>query len=134
MSGNKKQGSAFERYMCDKLAAAGFWVHNFASREYGQPADIIAVRNGWAYLIDCKSCSGNVFDLRRIEENQELAMRRWTETGNGAGWFAILSDGEIYMTPNPTFFVSREKQQTMTIEQIKSTWGTSFEEWLETCE
>ena len=46
---NKKLGNDFEQELCQILADAGYWVHNFANRKNGQPADIIAVKNGKAY-------------------------------------------------------------------------------------
>ena len=58
---NKKLGNDFEQELCEILADAGYWVHNFANRKNGQPADIIAVRSGGAYLIDAKVCTYEVF-------------------------------------------------------------------------
>ena len=48
---NKKLGNLFEREFCEILAQHGFWVHNLTQNANGQPADIIAVRNGQAYLV-----------------------------------------------------------------------------------
>ena len=79
---NKKLGNDFEQELCQILADAGYWTHNFANRKNGQPADIIAVRSGGAYLIDAKVCSYEVFPFKRIEETQHLAMDMWLECGN----------------------------------------------------
>ena len=54
---NKKLGNSFESELCEILSMYGFWCHNLAQNSAGQPADVIAVRNGKAYLIDCKVCS-----------------------------------------------------------------------------
>ena len=95
---NRSDGNRFERELCVALSVNGFWVHNFAQNAAGQPADVIAVKNGKAYLIDCKVCKNDVFLFSRIEYNQELAMRKWREAHNGSGWFALeLSDGLVYM-------------------------------------
>ena len=79
---NKKIGNDFEAELCEMLSLYGFWCHNLAVKSEGQPADVIAARNGKAYLIDCKVCSTNKgFALSRMEENQELAMTLWKECG-----------------------------------------------------
>ena len=95
---NKLVGNRFEQELCDKLREWGFWAHNMAQTSAGQPADIIAVRDGIAYLIDCKVCENNRFRLSRIEENQENAMTLWETMGNSPCWFALkLTDGSIWM-------------------------------------
>ncbi len=100
MKTNKKTGNSFERELCQKLFEKGFWVHNLTQSQTGQPADIIAVRNGFAFLIDCKVCENDTFPLSRIEGNQHSAMTLWSECGNGTGWFALkLSDGVVRMLP-----------------------------------
>ena len=94
---NKKLGNDFEHELCEILAYAGYWVHNFASRKNGQPADIIAVKSGKAYLIDAKECTWEIFPIRRIEYNQELSMGLWIECGNTTPYFALKARNEIYM-------------------------------------
>ena len=74
---NKKNGNRFEEEFCKLLAEHGFWAHNMAQNQVGQPADVIAVKNGIPILIDCKECETNRFPLSRIEGNQEGAMTRW---------------------------------------------------------
>ena len=99
---NKKSGNQFESELCEILSMYGFWCHNMAQNAAGQPADVIAVKNGRAYLIDCKVCSTDKgFALSRMEGNQDLAMSLWNECGNGQGWFAMkLPTGDIYMLPH----------------------------------
>ena len=94
---NKKLGNDFEQELCEILADAGYWVHNFANRKNGQPADIIAVKNGKAYLIDAKECTREIFPLKRMEYNQELSMDMWIECGNTTPYFALKARNEIYM-------------------------------------
>lgn len=94
---NKKLGSMFETELCNKLAQKGYWVHLFAPNQAGQPADVIAVKGRFAYLIDCKVCSNGYFDFSRVEENQHFAMTLWRERGNGEGLFALKIDDEIYI-------------------------------------
>ena len=59
MATNKKLGNTFEAELCEILFEEGFWAHNLAQNQAGQPADVLAARNGRTYLIDCKVCSEN---------------------------------------------------------------------------
>ena len=107
---NKKLGNNFESVLCEILSNHGFWAHNMAQNQAGQPADVIAVRGGKASLIDCKVCSNDRFVLPRMEDNQDLSMELWSDCGNGHGWFAmLLSDEEIYMVDH---LIIREKAKT----------------------
>ena len=132
---NKKLGNDFEQELCEKLSEYGFWVHNMAMNKSGQPADIIAVRNKQAYLIDAKVISSprGGFALSRVEENQDLAMDLWNERGNGQGWFAFkLPTEEIYMLPHFTIkalMISQSKLSCNEIFQI----GKSLEKWVVKC-
>ena len=74
---NRTVGSQFEEELCGLLAEHGWWAHNMAQNQTGQPADVIAVKNNIAVLIDCKDCENNRFPLSRIECNQEGAMTLW---------------------------------------------------------
>lgn len=101
MVSNKRLGNSFEQEFCQALFDKGFWVHNMAQKAEGQPADVIAVRNGTAHLIDCKVCHNDTFQLSRIEENQRSAMKLWTDCGNGYAttWFALKTSEGVYMVP-----------------------------------
>ena len=98
---NRSVGTGFEREFCGILAKHGFWAHNMAQKAEGQPADVVAAKDGTAFLIDCKVCEKDVFRLDRVEENQELAMGKWLGCGNLGAYFAIklLTTGEIFMVP-----------------------------------
>ena len=130
---NKKLGNSFEQELCEKLAGYGFWTHNLAMNKSGQPADIIAVRNKQAYLIDAKVCSSRGFALSRVEENQDLSMDLWNSKGNGQGWFAFkLPTNEIYMLPHicvKAFMVSKSTLPCSEIFQI----GKPLEKWVMKC-
>ena len=95
---NRIIGGHFEGELCDLLAAHGWWAHNLAQNQVGQPADVIAVKNDIAVLIDCKVCANDRFTLSRIEGNQEGAMTLWKARGNHFCYFAMkLTDDSIYM-------------------------------------
>lgn len=126
---NKKLGNDFESEFCQILFDKGFWVHNMAQNASGQPADVIAARNGKTYLIDCKVCSNRGFALSRVEENQDLSMELWKSSGNGEGWFALLIGERIAMIPHFTIKALRNQQSYMNEQEIRE-YGTPLEKWL----
>lgn len=97
MINNKRLGTAYEREICDFLAAAGYWVHFIAPDARGaQPFDIIAVRSGIAYAIDCKTCASKTFSIERLEDNQIMAFERWMKCGNGIPYLAVKHKDKTY--------------------------------------
>ena len=127
---NKKLGNDFEQELCEILADAGYWTHNFSNRKNGQPADIIAVKNGGAYLIDAKVCSYEVFPFRRIEENQQLAMDMWIECGNIEPYFALKCRNEVYMVGYTTIKdLMRKGKKQLNLEDMNK-YGTRIATWL----
>jgi len=126
---NKKIGNDFESDFCEILFENGFWVHNMAQNASGQPADVIAARNGKTYLIDCKVCSVRGFALNRMEDNQDLSMELWKSCGNGEGWFAVLIGEQIAMIPHFTIKALRNQQSYMNELEIRE-YGTPLEKWL----
>lgn len=127
---NKKLGNDFESEFCEILFNEGFWVHNMAQNASGQPADVIAARNGKTYLIDCKVCSTKGFALSRMEENQDLSMELWKSCGNGEGWFALLTGEEtITMIPHFTIKAIRNQQSYMSEVEIRE-YGVPLDKWL----
>ena len=130
---NKTLGNNFEQELCEKLSAYGFWCTNLAMNKAGQPADIIAVKNKIAYLIDAKVCSNRGFALSRVEENQELAMTLWGERGNGQGWFAVkLPTEEIYMIPHILIRAYKENQSSLSFSEIHEL-GAPLGKWVTKC-
>lgn len=126
---NRKIGNTFEREFCELLFSNGYWVHNLAQNSAGQPADVIAVKNAKAYLIDCKVCSNDKFTLSRIETNQELSMDTWQKCGNGIGWFAFLIGKEIYMISKASIDFYKGQKSMLTKEEIKR-MGIPIERWI----
>lgn len=127
---NKKLGNSFEAELCELLAEHGYWAHNLAQNQTGQPADVIAVRNNLAILIDCKVCENDRFPFSRVEENQEGAMTLWEMRGNTECYFALKdSNGEIYMLHYDDI-----QSRQMVYGQVSVTDFTelqTFKEWLE---
>lgn len=130
---NKKLGNDFETELCELLSEQGFWAHNFAQNKDGQPADVIAVKNKKAYLIDCKVCSTRKgFDLTRIEENQDLSMELWSDCGNGQGWFALKVNEDVFMLPYFTVKAYKNAQSYMSIAEIYEV-AKPLERWVKRC-
>lgn len=132
---NRKTGNSFEQELCATLSLHGFWAHCLTQNRAGQPFDIIAARNHFAYPIDAKVCERDRFPLSRIEENQENAMLLWEATGNGEGFFALkLSYGSVYMFSLNTLRELRDVQRMnaltrQTIERL----GLPLERWMQLC-
>ena len=129
---NKTIGNRFEQDLCEMLSEYGFWVHNMMMSKAGQPADIIAVRNGKAYLIDAKVCSNDEFPLKRVEENQTLAMDLWVDRGNGQGWFALKLNDEVYMLPHILIKALAKNQSKLSDTRIREC-GTPLGKWVKCC-
>lgn len=130
---NKTLGNNFEQELCEKLSEYGFWTHNLAMNKAGQPADIIAVRNKKAYLIDAKVCSSRGFALSRVEDNQELAMELWKDKGNGQAWFAMkLPNDEIYMIPHICILAYKNMQSSLSFSEIHEL-GKPLGKWVKWC-
>ena len=133
MASNKQLGNHFEEELCEILFHHGFWAHNLAQNQAGQPADVLAVRNKIAYLIDCKVCSTTKgFALKRMEENQDLSMTLWKECGNGDGWFAILLSDQIYMIPHFTIRAMQAQQSYLSPAEVFEI-GKPLEKWIARC-
>ena len=126
---NKKLGNDFETEFCELLAEHGFWVHNLAQNAAGQPADVIAVKEGEPYLIDCKVCSQGKFTFNRIEENQELSMELWRDCGNGYGLFALKFGNQVFMVDRESLRNCSHHYPAMTVEQA-AIYGEPLEKWL----
>lgn len=129
---NRTVGERFEEELCERLAEYGWWSHNLAQNQVGQPADVIAVKNDIAVLIDCKACANDKFALSRIEGNQEGAMTLWGARGNRECYFAMkLTNGEIYMVHFEDL-MKMEKEGKKTLTNI--TDYPNLAEWVDCME
>ena len=105
---NKTLGTAFECRMCELLALKGYWVHFIVPDARGaQPFDIIAVKNGKAIAIDCKTCVADMFNINRLEDNQIMAFEKWLSVGNSEPIIAVEHKEEIYIIPYKSIRVLR---------------------------
>lgn len=126
---NRKTGNAFETRFCVELFDHGFWVHNMTQNAAGQPADVIAVRNGKPFLIDCKVCENGMFPLSRIEPNQHTAMTLWKQCGNDVGWFALELNDSIYMFDHD-LMMNLALSRSIVNEDDLLLYGQALEKWV----
>lgn len=99
---NKQLGMVFEHEVCDKFAKEGYWVHFITpDRRGAQPFDIIAVKNGKALAVECKTLTNQAkyFPISRLEDNQIFAMEKWIACGNGQPIIAISWRNRMIMIP-----------------------------------
>ncbi len=129
---NKSLGNSFEEDFSELMFNEGFWVHMLQQNRAGQPADVLAVKDHKAYLIDCKVCSDNRFPLSRIEDNQHLSMDLWRECGNGEAWFALKVEEHIFMIPHLSMKAVGITQSSLSFKDITE-YGTLFERWVKKC-
>lgn len=75
---NKVRGTKFENELCTQLNASGFWCRPmYPAPDGSQPFDVMAINSrGVLYCFECKDCLNDVFQLKRIEANQEVCLRR----------------------------------------------------------
>lgn len=100
-SNNKILGNNFEKELAEILSKKGYWVTLLTPKQHigSQPADLIAVKDNRAILIDCKTCSKHLFPISRIEENQWNASKMYFKCGNTEYLIAIKYNEDIYMIP-----------------------------------
>lgn len=129
MTSNRSKGNRFEVDFCNTLYRNyGYWVHRVTQNRDGQPADVIAIRQGKAHLIDCKVCDNNTFHLSRIEPNQETAMLGWEKRAGETAWFALkLKDDSVVMLSYD--YLRYCSRRTLNEEVIRG-HGVPLEEWV----
>ena len=127
---NKGIGNLFEQELDKLLYEHDFWVHRLTQNARGQPADIIAVKDDQADLIDCKVCTHDTFDLARVEENQQLAMTHWNNCGNDNAWFALKTSFGVYMLSWEAVRNVMKTSRVLNMRRIAAL-GETIEEWLD---
>lgn len=139
MNSNLAVGARFEREFCQLLAKNGFWVHRIVQNVAGQqPADIIAVKDHFHALIDCKVVStikGFTFD--RVEDNQRLAMALFKSRCSEDGWFALkLPSGKIEMLNlwQVEHHESQGRHSINTVELESGKFTTTIDGWMRRAE
>ncbi len=94
---NKRLGTQFERELVEALADRGWWCHFITPNAAGaQPFDVIAVKDGKALAIDCKTSVDHIFRISRLEDNQIMAFEKWLACGNEDPVIAVKYMGGVY--------------------------------------
>ena len=99
---NKERGTSFERNLVKRLGELGFWAHFITPDDRGaQPFDVIAVKDGEAWAIECKTLDDKAkfIPLTRLEENQQLAFEKWLNCGNRHAFVAVMHKDRIRLVP-----------------------------------
>lgn len=130
---NAKDGAKFEKDFCSILADRGFWVHRVTPNAVGQqPADVIAVYHGTAYLIDCKVCADDIFRFSRMEDNQRTAMDRWVSLHGTAPKFALKDSKNRVWMLDFQWAVAKEEAGWKGVPCTKEReFVKTLDEWLE---
>ena len=124
---NKILGNSFENDLSWILTYEGYWVSLFPGKAHtgSQPADMIAVKDDVAILIDAKTLESKngLFFISRIEQNQDKAAKKFLSCGNSWYNFAILWNDNIYMIPYDTIDFNKKsidmKQQIPFLRRYK---------------
>lgn len=96
----KKIGSDFEHELVNELSRRGYWVHFLVPDRSGkQPFDVLAVKDGTAYAIDCKTCVDHVFRISRLEDNQRTSFDYWLSRGNTEPMLMVKHEDVVYKVP-----------------------------------
>ena len=133
MNHNKREGNRFEQEFAEVLGKLGYWAHVMQQNKAGQPADIVVAKLQYATLIDCKVISTDKgFPISRIEENQKLAMGKFSKITARSCWFAFkLPDGLIRLLKSSEVFAYYRDNDTTVIpnEWIREN-GWTFDDWI----
>ena len=118
---NKSVGNKLEEDICAVFGLHRWWATNLAQGRTGQPADIIATRNGNAVLLDAKHCKSKYFDTTRMEFNQISAMNKWLDTNNGYCGFVLEFDAYpgVYWVV-PFMYLKSRYPHRVSIEEVTS--------------
>lgn len=120
LKSNKRIGNNFEKELAEILREKGYWVTLLTPKKHigSQPADIVAIKNNKASLIECKTCKSHLFEIKRIEENQWNASKKYFKCGNTEYLIAIKNEEEIYMIP----IESIDKKQSSIDLRLQMKW------------
>ena len=89
-------GAAFEAYVCEWFKSHGYWALNIPKNKYGaQPFDVLAIKGGEIWAVDCKVCGEPRLQLSRIEDNQWLAFESLKKRTKAKCGFMCWHDGKM---------------------------------------
>ena len=89
-------GAEFETQVCKWFKSHGYWALNIPKNKYGaQPFDVLAIKGGEIWAVDCKVCGEKRLPLDRIEDNQWLAFESMTKLTNARCGFMCWHGGKM---------------------------------------
>lgn len=123
---NKKLGNNFEKEMAEILSKQGYWVTYLTPKQHigSQPCDLIAIKNDRVTLIDCKTCKTHLFPIKRIEENQWQAYKKYKKCGNNDFVLAVKYENKIYIIPLD--FINKDRK-SIDLDTMSYTWEATNE-------
>lgn len=129
---NRTNGGRFEQEFAEFLDKHGFWCHVLQQNKSGQPADIIAVKENYHCLIDCKEVQTKKgFVLSRAEENQRLAMKKFQTRGNNVCWFAVKYSETCVRMISLQALLAAEEQGVKAITEVVARQFMGADEWVD---
>lgn len=115
---NSKLGRITEMNCCKWLQKRGWWCHRMASREAGQPCDIVALKSNDCFLIDAKHCDKPYLRTSRIEPNQRSCFKYASEKFGIKCGFMCEWDGKLYYLDWNDIDLDKPNQRLDTIDYI----------------
>ena len=114
--------------MADILSKEGYWVLLVTPKGYinSQPCDLIAIKNNRVTLIDCKVCKTHIFQLRRIEENQWQAYKKYKKCGNNDFVLAVKYNKKIYLIP---LDIIDKNKKSIDLDTLTYNWEVTNENY-----
>lgn len=97
---SQTNGKLFEKQLCDFYSKQGYFViYNEKGIAGSQCCDIVVIKNNIATLIETKNLTNKngIFNLERIEQNQLLAYKKYTQCHNSHFVLAINWNGGVYL-------------------------------------
>lgn len=93
-------GKEFEKRLCEFYSKKGYFViYNEKGVIGSQCCDIIVIKNNIATLIEAKNLTNKngIFNLDRVEQNQLLAYKKYTQCHNSHFILVINWNGGVYL-------------------------------------
>jgi len=113
----------FQQWVCKELSEHGFWAYETINKPSGQPVDIIAAKNNVTYIIECKVTKSDRFPLSRVEDNQIMAIEKFSRCGNTQSWFAFYfrkhPDSVLFVRANMILDLIDSGAKSTTYEELK---------------
>ena len=112
------------------MSKEGYWVAQFPGKDYtnSQPADMIMCKDNEPILVDCKTLENKngLFNLKRLEQNQRMAYKRFKQAGNKNYYLAILWNNNVYRVNLDDIDLKSKSIDVKSFECIKENFYEKF--------